>query len=639
MAILDPWAENEVWKRLKAKNEQGHLWICDKKYPIRAPTVTFKEKPEWSFEKARSSAKNTTKSGLFSHRRKKDGGHCKTIEDVKEVLKLLVIHSDVTWNSGRCFGVLVSRGFSTHVMLDYDGTLYQGLDLRDCAWHGGETNPISIGCDLNNRLDPDNHSSNYLKDAPDDTSDQAKPIYKRTRSPRLKINGSWKQCFGHTDAQYATMIQLIKFLNINLGLKTMPPMDDKGRIQDRELQDFLGFQGWIGHYHCKAGKWDPGPGFDWKRVISGVHGERNAWPADMFTRMEDLYGALVEAEAEKFYRNNERAEGGGYYPVGLSQTWHNGIHIRGSRRTPITSMVDGEIVAARFTDKTEIGHPNFVAMKHELPLPNDKKMTFFSLYMHLDNENLAKASTKLNWVTTLYDVDKGKDELKGLKKDEPKDEDADKKKKKKKKKKRRKGRKRRKKKRNDDTKVADAKKKKKTDKVEYDEPETLEVVDTVSLIPEIGNGLAALQAGKVARLSRDDKTRVKLASGSTIGYMGEFRDNPVLHVEVFAKDQIVDLDLHGKYWRVIDEEEGTDPFIDTEDIWKMFDDGSLSRRMQQDDFDPRHVLSSEDIVTFYNNDDPEEAYLKVQMRKTIARHISEWSRSIDWMSAIGKIQP
>lgn len=647
--IVDPWSKNKTWLEKKKTGKKNVLIICGEEREINCPTVTFKENKEWSFEAAKSSAQNTQKSALFSKRtKKKGGGHVTTIDELKEKVSLVVFHSDVTYTAQKCFGVLVSRGFSTHLMLDYDGTLYQGVDLRDCSWHGGATNPISIGCDLNNRLDESNDSQNYVKGWPSSLDDvkteMADPIYSRGRQVSARINGTKKTAFGHTEGQYQTMITLLKFLRDELGLKnkegkTMPPLDEKGNIVDRELEDYLNFKGWIGHYHCKAGKWDPGPGMDWKRVIHGIHGGNNEWPVKLYTDMRQLFSNLVELEANKFYLNTERSDTGGYYPVGLNQTWHNGVHLHGLRtRVPVTAMVDGKIVAARFTKKSTLGDSSFVLLEHRVPLPKKQELVFFTLYMHLDgNEPLDQKTAKIKWIKDLYRVDTGKDPDDLKKKDEKKDKKDEDKPKKKRRRKRRKRRRRRKEPTPDTpTKTVNKAEKKSLDKLEREYLEDgLEDVDIDSPIPEIGNGMAALKADKVALLSKDDKTTIPVRAGDIIGYMGTFRDEPLVHVEVFSKEQMLDMDKYGEHWRVVDEEVGASRFIETEDIWKMFDDGSFEKRTKADDFDPRKVLRPDEVISFYQGGEPT---LKAKMRKSITRHMSEWSRSLSWVTAIGAIQ-
>jgi hypothetical protein len=120
----------------------------------------------------------------------------------------------------------------------------------------------------------------------------------------------------------------------------------------------------------------------------------NLWRDDAHFRPERV---------KDLYENNEGGSGG-WYPLGANLTWHNGIHLHGSRSDEVYAIADGTIVAARLGeenadgDKYPFGSPRFVLVKHELSLLDDPKqrddwdidawkprdVEFYSLYMHLD---------------------------------------------------------------------------------------------------------------------------------------------------------------------------------------------------------------------------------------------------------------
>src|SRR5215471_13247184 len=77
----------------------------------------------------------------------------------------------------------------------------------------------------------------------------------------------------------------------------------------------------------------------------------------------------------KLFQNNE-AGPGGFYPVGVSQTWHNGIHLTAEPGKPVHCLASGTIVAARRVpsyDETQYPHgsPSFVLVKHQLAVLKD----------------------------------------------------------------------------------------------------------------------------------------------------------------------------------------------------------------------------------------------------------------------------
>ncbi len=121
------------------------------------------------------------------------------------------------------------------------------------------------------------------------------------------------------------------------------------------------------------------------------------------------------------YKNNEEGAGG-WYPIGLSQTWHNGIHLSSPDVTTLVrSIAPGRIVAARLRMKGgeepkkpkeyPFGGPQFVLIQHELMVLENKSLNekdptkwafrdvkFYSLYMHL---HLPEASPRnIPWLTS-----------------------------------------------------------------------------------------------------------------------------------------------------------------------------------------------------------------------------------------------
>lgn len=113
------------------------------------------------------------------------------------------------------------------------------------------------------------------------------------------------------------------------------------------------------------------------------------------------------ALSEDFFRNTETGPGG-WYPVGLSRTWHGGIHLYGKPGTPIHAIADGEIVGCRAGENEEqpSGSRNFVLLKHTIKSEGKwKGKEFYSLYMHLDGEE-AKADAKVRWRKELFNRSK-----------------------------------------------------------------------------------------------------------------------------------------------------------------------------------------------------------------------------------------
>lgn len=94
------------------------------------------------------------------------------------------------------------------------------------------------------------------------------------------------------------------------------------------------------------------------------------------------------------YPNNKTAYlTAGYYPIGVMNTWHGGIHVEG-QLTPIHSIADGEIIAYKISsqyleekiieeEKTALYSNSFILIRHRYEYDKGKIFTFYSLYNHL----------------------------------------------------------------------------------------------------------------------------------------------------------------------------------------------------------------------------------------------------------------
>ena len=76
-----------------------------------------------------------------------------------------------------------------------------------------------------------------------------------------------------TPQQYEALIKLTAALCTTFPkLRCDYPRDERGELVTRTLpKDQLeGFQGVLAHYHIQDNKVDPGPAFQWERVIQGA---------------------------------------------------------------------------------------------------------------------------------------------------------------------------------------------------------------------------------------------------------------------------------------------------------------------------------------------------------------------------------
>jgi N-acetyl-anhydromuramyl-L-alanine amidase AmpD len=314
----------------------------------------------------------------------------------KQVIRQFMIHHDGCATADMCFSVLQNeRGLSCHFLVDNDGTIFQTLDLALEGWHGSELNASSIGVELCNRGDAAKEPTYYSRK---NQSRDVKPC---------KINNHVIKSYDFTKEQKEEMRRLARAL-----LRLLPnlPAEYPQASPGQAALDTVGyaglarFSGYIGHYHLTTNKWDPGP-WDFKEFCEGIRG---AFSFPLFPRgtpqpnqtqpVVPSQANLVKEEAELLYKLNEQRADGGYFPVGPwgdSRLWHGGIHLATAERAKVFAPFPGRLVAARMGASSPIGSVNFVLVRHQMSLA-DRKLEFYSLYMHLADE--MKASDPAEWL-------------------------------------------------------------------------------------------------------------------------------------------------------------------------------------------------------------------------------------------------
>jgi N-acetylmuramoyl-L-alanine amidase len=216
---------------------------------------------------------------------------------LQRIVDQFVIHYDVTGVSSACFAELQDvRDLSVHFMLDLDGTIYQTLDLKERARHATIANDRSVGIEIANvgAYPPGDHKPLdewYQRDAagkpfirvPDRLGDpriRTKNFVARPLRPELvpgKVQGAdWVQ-YDLTAQQYAALIKLTATLcKIFPQLKCDYPRGPDGAVLPHKLADdeWKNYHGILGHYHVQTNKIDPGPAFQWDKVIDGARALR-----------------------------------------------------------------------------------------------------------------------------------------------------------------------------------------------------------------------------------------------------------------------------------------------------------------------------------------------------------------------------
>jgi N-acetylmuramoyl-L-alanine amidase len=176
---------------------------------------------------------------------------------LQQTVDQFVIHYDACGSSRKCFEVLHDqRGLSVHFMLDTDGTIYQTLDLKERAWHATTSNSRSAGVEIAN-----------LGAFPQQDGKLGQQVVSG------EVQGQMLYQSDFTPQQYASLIKLTAALcTVFPKIRCDYPHDAVGHVIPQKLPDevLTNYQGVLGHYHVQANKQDPGPAFDWDRVINGA---------------------------------------------------------------------------------------------------------------------------------------------------------------------------------------------------------------------------------------------------------------------------------------------------------------------------------------------------------------------------------
>ncbi len=242
---------------------------------------------------------NVRKEGLSEAELERVRGGGWDLELLQREVDLFVIHYDVCGVSQRCFDVLHDhRTLSVHFMLDIDGTIYQTLDVKERAWHAGPFNSRSVGIEIAHMgayaegeakpwdrwYGTDEHGHTILTPPGDLASTIRTPNFvgRPAREGLIvgNIQGRPVEQYDFTNEQYEALIKLTAALHRVLPrIELRAPRDAGGEVIPHVLPDdaLAEYHGLIGHYHLTDQKTDPGPAFDWDRVIDGAKVELRWW--------------------------------------------------------------------------------------------------------------------------------------------------------------------------------------------------------------------------------------------------------------------------------------------------------------------------------------------------------------------------
>lgn len=215
------------------------------------------------------------------------------LELLQDKVDQFVLHYDVTGTSQRCFYILHDvRNLSVQFMLDIDGTIYQTMDCKERAWHASQANSRSIGIEIANMgayaageaplyqqwygKDENGRTRITVPERLGDGGVRTKNFvgYPARNEPVVgEVQGRVRRQYDFTNEQYESLTRLTAALcTILPKIECDYPRDQQGNLITRALTDeqFEAYNGVLGHYHVQTNKSDPGPAFQWDRVIDGA---------------------------------------------------------------------------------------------------------------------------------------------------------------------------------------------------------------------------------------------------------------------------------------------------------------------------------------------------------------------------------
>ncbi len=219
-----------------------------------------------------------------------------SLAELRARVDQFVLHYDACGTSRRCFEVLHDlRGLSVHFMLDADGTIYQTLDLKERAWHATTSNSRSVGVEIaqmgavapNQRQRFDSFYTNTSAGVrlqfpewigPSSLANPSLVLHPSRAGPIAgRIQGSDLVQYDFTPEQYSALAKLAAALHQifpKLGLDAPRGADGKVTTDALSADQLSRHHGLLGHYHVQTNKIDPGPAFDWERLLRTARAAR-----------------------------------------------------------------------------------------------------------------------------------------------------------------------------------------------------------------------------------------------------------------------------------------------------------------------------------------------------------------------------
>ena len=246
----------------------GFIEVAGERRAVGLPVQTER----YRFEEMRAQARLARELGLevsnraihsYFQPRSGDGAEPIELRDVaavEERIDLVVLHDSRTQTARESFLQLRDQGGSTHFTIDYDGTVFQNLDVGWEANHSGRA-PVdarSVSVDLVNPA---------TTDRPPLPEDSLLDRHARPLGDFAEIHGREVQHWGYTSPQLESLYRLLREL-ARLLPEVPAEVVGGGRAPRARVEQLE--PGVVGHLHVSPRAEDPGSAFDWAALATAL---------------------------------------------------------------------------------------------------------------------------------------------------------------------------------------------------------------------------------------------------------------------------------------------------------------------------------------------------------------------------------
>lgn len=178
------------------------------------------------------------------------------MDKLRALIDLIVLHDSLTLTARESYLRLGETGGSTHFTIDFDGAIYQNLDMALEATHSGDAavDGRSVSIDL---VNPVTMSRPPLPEG------SGLDRFARPLSEFARVQGEEVQSWGYTDQQLDALGHLVLEVTRVLPSISLSVPPEALAARQAVPSGPIGLRGIVGHLHLSRRATDPGPGFDW----------------------------------------------------------------------------------------------------------------------------------------------------------------------------------------------------------------------------------------------------------------------------------------------------------------------------------------------------------------------------------------